>query len=172
MLDAINKAFPKTLTNACLQTLTDLEFHIYDTDEKRCEIQTDPDGIVHFTVENPTAQNIHFLAIDKCLFFDNDEVQRCDCALFSHKVFCFVEIKEVNLAARRADQNRKAKEQLKNTIRLFKEQLTFATKHLEAYACVGRTTPRPARLASDLNDLLEFEELGATFYHGNIKRFA
>ena len=171
MLDAIQKSFPQTFANACLQTLTEVELHIYDTDEKRCEIQTEPEGIVHFTVENPAAQDIHFLAIDKCLLFDNDEIQRCDCAIFNHKVFCFVEIKEVDHAARRADQNRKAKEQLKNTIRLFKEQLTFTTRHLEAYACVGRTTPRPARLASDLNDRLEFEDLGATFYHGNIKRF-
>jgi hypothetical protein len=61
---------------------------------------------------------------------------------------------------------------LKTTIQLFQDQLTFTTKRIEAYACVGRTTARPARQASDLNEQLEFAELSATLYHGNTKRFA
>lgn len=172
MLDAIKKAFPQTQTNACLQTLTDSEFCIYDTDKKRCEIQTDPDGIVHFTVQNPANRDVHFLAIDKCIFFDDDGIRRCDCAVFDNKTFCFVEIKKVDHAARRSESYRQAKGQLKSTIQHFQERLIFSTKRIEAYACVGRTTARPARPAADLNDQLEFEEIGAALYHGNIKRFA
>lgn len=172
MLDTIRQTFPKIQENSCLQTLTDTEFCIYDTDMGRCTIQTDLDGIKHFTIENPTKRDVHFLAIDKCIFLDSDGTQRCDCAVFDSKTFCFIEIKEVDHAARRAEQLRKAKEQLNTTILHFQKQLTFKTKRIEAYACVGRTTARPARQATDLNDQLEFAELGATLYHGNIKRFA
>lgn len=172
MLDPIQQTFPKIQENGCLKTRTDNEFCIYDTDTGRCTIQTDPDGIRHFTVENPTKRAIHFLAIDKCIFLDSDDTRRCDCAIFDSKTFCFVEIKEVDHAARRAEQLRKAKEQLRTTILHFQEKMTFTTKRIEAYTCVGRTTARPARQATDLNDQLEFNELGATLYHGNIKRFA
>jgi len=172
VLEPIRKTFPQTELNHCLQTQTDTEFFIFDTVDKRCKIQTDPDGLKHFTVENPTGRDIHFFAIDKCVFFDNDDIQRCDCAVFDNKTFCFIEIKEVDHAARRAEQYRKAKEQLKATILYFQEQLTFTTKRIEAYACVGRTTARPARQATNLNDQFEFSELGAVLYHGNIKRFA
>ncbi|QMW06259.1 hypothetical protein [Spirosoma foliorum] len=172
MLDTIRQTFPRTTTGNCLQTLTDTEFCIFDTDKKRCEIQLDPDGLKHFTVENPTSRAIHFLAIDKCIFSDGDHIQRCDCAVFDSKTFCFVEIKEIDSAAKRSEHYRKAKEQLKATIQHFQEQLEFTTKRIEAYACVGRTTARPAKPAADLNDRLEFEELGSALYHGNIKRFA
>ena len=172
MLDAIKAAFPRTGANACLQTLTDTEFCIYDTDAKRCAIQTEPDGLKHFTVENPTGRDVHFLAIDKCLFFDDDGIQRCDCAVFDSKTFCFVEIKETETYARRSAHYRRAKEQLKTTIQHFQEHLAFTTKRIEAYACVGRTIARPARQATDINEQFEFAEMGATLYHGNVKRFS
>lgn len=171
MLDVLTEAFSQIQTNDCLQTLTDSEFCIYDTDQKRCEIQTDPDGLKHFTVQNPTNRAIHFLAIDKCVFFDNDEIQRCDCAIFDSETFCFIEIKEVNRPAKRSKHYQRAKAQLKSSIQHFQEQLTFSTNRIEAYACVGRTTARPARPAADVNDRLEFEELGAALYHGNIKEY-
>ncbi|AKD55928.1 hypothetical protein SD10_14485 [Spirosoma radiotolerans] len=125
MIDTIRQTFPKIQENNCLQTLTDSEFCIYDTDKGRCTIQSDLGGIKHFTIENPTQRNLHFLAIDKCLFLDSDGTQRCDCAVFDSKTFCFIEIKEVDHAARRAEQLRKAKEQLKTTILYFQEQLEF-----------------------------------------------
>ncbi|GAB2543254.1 hypothetical protein [Spirosoma aerophilum] len=172
MLNRIQEAFPHIQAGTCLQTLTDTEFCIYDTAQKRCEIQTDIDGLKHFTVENPTNRDIHFLAIDKCIFFDKDGIQRCDCAVFDSKTFCFIEIKEIDSAAKRSEHYRKAKDQLKTTIQHFQGQMEFTTKRIEAYACVGRTIARPAKPAADLNDRLEFEELGAALYHGNIKRFA
>lgn len=171
VLNTIKRSFPQTEANACLQTLTVIEFCIYDTDARRCVIQDDPDGLKHFTVENPTEREIYFLAIDKCLFFDGDGIQRCDCAVFDSKTFCFIEIKEVDHAAKRSEHYRKAKEQLKTTIQYFQERLTFTTKRIEAYACVGRTIARPARQATDINEQFEFAEMGATLYHGNVKRF-
>ncbi len=173
MLNRIKTAFPQTHENNCLQTLTSPEFYIFDADEKRCFIQTDPDGTKHFTVENPTQRDIHFLAIDKCLFMDNVKgLKRCDFAVFDAKTFCFVEIKETEMAGQRSARTQDAKLQLKETLRLFRENLTFATRFVEAHLCVGDRSPRPARLTTDLNEQIEFAALGAKLYRGNSKRFA
>ncbi|RCR65658.1 hypothetical protein [Larkinella punicea] len=171
MKEQIERVFPQTVLNGCLETISDQEFGIYDSETKRCYRQTDSDGIIHFTVENPAAKSIHFLAIDKCLFDDNDPIERCDFAVFDAKTFVFVEIKETSKAGQRASHNQKAKSQLKATISHFTNVLSFTSKRLEAYACVGRTEARPTQKASDLNDEFEFARLGATLYHGNRKRF-
>jgi len=111
------------------------------------------------------------LAIDHCLFSDKDAT-RCDCAVFDEKTFCFVEIKETDTAARRSAHYQDAKSQLKATIRHFQNRMTFTTKRTEAYACVGRTNTRPASQTTDLNEQVEFADMGAILYHGNVKRFA
>ena len=171
MRNLIERTFIKTVQNSCLQTSTEVEFFVFDTEAKQCAIQTDPAGIKHFTVENPGRRDIHFLAIDHCLFSDKDAT-RCDCAIFDEKTFCFVEIKETETAARRSAHYQKAKDQLKATIQYFQERMTFTTKRIEAYACVGKTIARPARQTNDLNEQVEFADIGAVLYHGNIKRFA
>ena len=171
MRKLIEQAFTRTLQNKCLQTRTEIEFCIFDTDAKQCAIQTDPNGLKHFTVENPTGREIYFLAIDHCLFSDQDAT-RCDCAVFDEKTFCFVEIKETDTAARRSAHYRDAKSQLKATIRYFQDQMTFTTKRIEAYACVGRTNTRPASQTTDLTEQVEFADIRAVLYHGNVKRFA
>ncbi len=167
MRESIQKAFPKTTVNNCLQTLTDTEFYVLDSEEGRSQIQTDPIGKKHFTVENPTGRDIHFLAIDKCLFMDNVEGQkRCDFAVFDTKTFCFVEIKE-------SKSVHDAKIQLVETIRLFHEKLTFTTRFVEAHLCVGSMIrPRPARLVSDLKVDAQLAQFNARLYEGNRKRFA
>ena len=138
MRSLIERTFPETVQKTCLQTSTEIEFCVFDTEAKQCAIQTDSGGLKHFTIENPTGRDIHFLAIDNCLFSDND-ITRCDCAVFDEKTFCFIEIKETETAARRSVHYQKAKEQLKATIQHFQERMTFTTKRIEAYACVGRT---------------------------------
>ncbi|TAE26510.1 MAG: hypothetical protein EAZ91_17805 [Cytophagales bacterium] len=173
MLDQITATFPQTLEKGCLQTLTQTEFCIFDAADKRCYIQTDPSGTRHFTVENPSERPIHFLAIDKCLFMDDQKgLKRCDFAVFDAKTFCFVEIKETESATQRSVLTRDAKTQLKATIELFRDRMTFTTRFVEAHLCVGDYSTRPARLTNDLNEQIEFAELGAKLYRGNSKRFA
>lgn len=173
MRDLIRRAFPLTEQNSCLTTVTDAEFHIYDdtVGGKQCYIQGDPVGIRHFTVENPVERDIHFLAIDHCLLFDGDSAH-CDCAVFDEKTFCFIEIKETTRPNKRAEYMHEAKEQLKATILHFNQRLAFTTKRIEAYLCVGDTSPRPARPSNNLNEQVEFADLKAVLYRGNIKRFA
>lgn len=171
MRNLIERTFPKAVQGNCLQTLVESEFSVFDTDAKQCAIQTNSLGLKHFTVENPTGRDIHFLAIDHCLFSDKDQT-RCDFAVFDDKTFCFVEIKETETAARRSEHYQQAKDQLKATIQYFREQMTFTTKRIEAYACVGSTRARPARQSADLNEQIEFADIGAVLYRGNQKRFA
>jgi hypothetical protein len=171
MINSIKAAYPQIETNGCLQILTDSEFFVLDTEQKRCIFHTDAGSKKHFTVENPNEREIHFLSIDKCLFSDSESVQRCDFAVFDSKTFCFVEIKETTKAGKRSEYSRDAKDQLKATVRIFKQQMTFTTKRIEAYLCVGDLDPRPARLTNDLSEQFDFAELGAELYRGNIKRF-
>lgn len=172
MIDVIKATYPQTDTNGCLQTLTDKLFFVFDTEQKRCIVHADTSSKKHFTVENPTGRNIHFLAIDKCLFSDEVRLKRCDFAVFDGKTFCFVEVKETAKDGQRSEYNREAKAQLKATILHFQEQLEFTTKRIEAYICVGDQSPRPARRTNDISERFDFELLGVELYRGNIKRFA
>lgn len=179
MKQLIEKAFPLITQNQCLESLTNSEFGFFDFDGKginpknyikgKCYI-FDNDDIIHFTVKNPNQKEIHFLAIDKCLFFD--ETKKCDCAVFDNKTICFIEIKETD--RNKSFHNKNAREQLLKSIKDFKEKIDFSGKRLEAYMVVGvnfaKTTP--ASKARDLITQLEFEDLGVVlFQNGNEKIF-
>lgn len=168
----IEKAYPQIVQNACLKILTDLEFSIYDSEMGRCFIQKKDDEIIHFTVKNPNQKEIGFLAIDKCIFMDSDNIKRCDCAVFDNKTFCFIEIKETN--QRKSENSRKAREQLLTTIEEFIDKFDFSDKRLEAYVVVGLDFRKvsPASKSQDLLSTLQFERLGVTLFHdGNEKKF-
>ena len=169
---SIEKSYPQITQNSCLEILTDLEFSIYDSEMGRCFIQKEEDSVIHFTVKNPNQKEIGFLAIDKCIFMDNDKIKRCDCAVFDNKTFCFIEIKETN--NRKSENSRKAKEQLLTTIKEFKDKIDFSDKRLEAYVVVGLDFKKisPASKSQDLLSTLKFERLGVTLFHdGNEKKF-
>jgi hypothetical protein len=169
----IEKAYPQVIQNSCLEMLTDSEFSIYDSEMGRCFIQKEEDEIVHFTVKNPKQKEIGFLAIDKCIFMDNDKIKRCDCAVFDNKTLCFIEIKETT-HQRKSEYSRKAKEQLLATIVEFSSKIDFSGKRLEAYVVVGLDFKRiyPASKSQDLLSTLQFERLGVTLFHdGNEKKF-
>jgi hypothetical protein len=168
----IEKAYPQIVQNSCLEITKDLEFSIYDSEIGRCFIQKEDDAIIHFTIKNPNQKEIGFLAIDKCIFMDNDNIKRCDCAVFDNKTFCFIEIKETN--QRKSENSRKAREQLLTTIREFKDKIDFSDKRLEAYVVVGLDFKKvsPASKSQDLLSTLRFERLGVTLFHdGNEKKF-
>lgn len=172
MKQFIEKAYPQIVQNLCLEILSDSEFSIYDSEMGRCFIQKEENGIIHFTVKNPQQKEIGFLAIDKCIFMDNDKIKRCDCAVFDNKTFCFIEIKETN--QRKSENSRKAREQLLTTIKEFKDKIDFSDKRLEAYVVVGLDFKKiyPAAKSQDLLSTLQFERLGVTLFHdGNEKKF-
>ena len=173
MLDSIKAAFPRTEVKACLQTLTDSEFHIYDHEtEKRCYVQVNLEGIKHFTVKNADKRSVHFLAIDKCLLMDDERTQRCDCAVFDDQTFCFIEIKTTSSMTQRKKLRREAKNQLKAAINFFRNKVAFDSIQIEAYvSLLTDLETRPLNRASLLEETEEFYEIDVTLFHDNIKQF-
>jgi len=169
VLDQIKQAFPSA--DECSHTLTEKQFCIYDHAEtKRCYVQTNPDGIKHFTVLNPSGKPIHVLAVDNCLMSPTDP-SRCDCAILDEQTLCLVEIKTVSLKQRQA-KRRQAEDQLRASITFFRENLTLTETQLEAYVCLlDSKTFGPCIRSSSVSRVLEFEELGVSLFYDNEKHF-
>lgn len=85
------------------------------------------------TVSNPNATEVSFIAVDKCVLFDNQEQGRgrCDGILVSENQIYFVELKNQG-----AHWISGAVDQLESTIGFFKESHDIGSfKHKKAYAC-------------------------------------
>ena len=167
MKNKLEEAFPQISTNHCLETTQD-KFWIYDCEEKsRCYI-THEDNQFH--VLNDTNGYISFLAIDKCIFFDDDAFEKCDCAVFNEKIFSFIEIKKSKLRQKKKNR-KKAKAQLISTINIFRDKIDFSDIQLEAYLCIGTSPTRPSITATSIDMILEFEELDTKLFEGCQKVF-
>ncbi len=120
------------LEGDCLKIETSLEFSIADGEANtgRCYIVNAEETEGQFKVSNPRGKEIYFLAIDKCLLDDQDNLERCDFAIFDESTFCFVEIKETR--RRRGKVREKAIQQLEATINYFKQHIDFEDYRLEA----------------------------------------
>lgn len=167
MTNRLNVAFPCISENDCLETYFHNRFWIYDCDDEyRCYVKTDED---QFCVINESENNIYFLAIDKCMFSDTDQFEKCDCAVFNDEVFAFIEIKKSKKRTK-SQNKKKAKSQLISTINVFKEKVEFNVP-LEAYLCIGDSPKTPAKSATSSDMLLEFEEMGVSLFEGCQKEF-
>jgi len=153
MQNSLQTTFPQIDDNNCLDIVTKKEFEIYDCEEeKRCYIATE---YGQFKVINSLEKEISFLAIDKCLFFDNDKFKKCDCLLFDKDTICFIEIKACKFKQRKSNK-KTAISQLKSTIEIFRKEFDI-DKKIEAYLCIGMNPENPPR-ASSSDMILEFEE--------------
>lgn len=90
----------------------------------------------HFFVENPEAKEIHFVAIDECLFV-REKGGQCDFGVFDAEYFVLVDIKDVKTKQRKANR-KKAVEQLYNTLSILKES-NVLPENLQKFAIVGLT---------------------------------
>ena len=132
---------------------------------------------------------VHFLAIDKCLFMDDVQTQRCDCAVFDDLTFCFVEIKTTSSENDRriAKCRKKASDQLLATILHFKNEMNLDGCQLEAYVTLVTESstlarnideleeellPKPRARANLIEMVVKFDEIGVALYYDNKKRFA
>ncbi len=159
MINSLKNTFPQIEQNSCLEFRIDKEFEIYDCDENddnctmgRCYVKENG----QFKVINHGPKEIAFLAVDKCLFFNNDGFKKCDCIIFEDSTICFIEIKDCK-NGQRAKRKKTAKEQLKSTLQIFKEAMDLEREH-EAYLCVGVSSTRPSTLSSSMDSIVEFEE--------------
>jgi hypothetical protein len=173
MITKLKRAFPKIYTNGCYEVVNHKEFDIYDCKEDnessttgRCYIQQDGD----FKVINLNQKKIGFLAVDKCVFFDEDTIKKCDCIIMDDETLCFIEIKDCK-SRNRSNRKREAKKQLKSTIEFFESKVEV-NRTKEAYLCVGVSRTRPSKLASSMDSRIEFEEnLDTRLFDGCQKEF-
>ncbi len=165
MLSQIEKAFPQCILNHCIVAVTDFEFKILDKDEK-APASIHPEG--SFQVLNPSQKEIHFLAIDKCIFFDSDDLKKCDAAVFDTNLFYFIEIKIVS-KPQRNKARKTAIKQLFSTIVKFKERIDFSSYSLRAVYSLTNSNAKsfPAKTASQLDAEIRFLDIDATLLEGN-----
>ncbi len=175
MDNKLRTLFAKIEEHHCLEIISDSAFYIYASgEEQRCFIlsdETNSSDTQLFKVINDNNQNIRFLAIDKCLFFDSDKFKRCDCLLYNEEYLCFVEIKKVDTTRHRNSAKKTARAQLYSTITIFQDKIDFENRIVEAYLCVGYKPTNPATLASSQSAKVAFEDLKAKLYNGCQKRF-
>lgn len=169
MKQLVEEALPSA--SLCLETHADFYLGVFDPPgNARCIIVKNPSEKVHYKIRNPSAKEIHFLAIDHCMATSSDP-QRCDFAVFDEATFCFVEVKETNRPQQRAKHRQRAKAQLLETIGWFQSKIDFTGKTIEAHLCVGNLSSRPKVTSRDVTAVLRFATLGVDLFEGNEQTF-
>jgi hypothetical protein len=176
MDDKLHAAFANIAKNDCLVISSENFFDIYDSEQQRCVLLTENDSLTvigqKFRVINPNRENIRFLAIDKCVFFDSDKIKRCDCLIYNDQCVCFIELKKLDNTRNKNSAKKTAREQLLATIKFVQEQIDFDNLSLEAYVCVGYKPSNPSILASDQAAMKKFIDLNTRLYNGCQKDFS
>jgi|WetSurMetagenome_2_1015567.scaffolds.fasta_scaffold93357_2 hypothetical protein len=166
----IRADFPTCDQNSCLIASVSTVIEVFDPKNSKCYFVEYSDANSNFTVQNPSAKEIFFLAIDKCIFSDADLLKRCDFALFDDSIFCFIEIKDTQ--SRRKTHKDKSFIQLKTTINEFISRVDFSGYLIEAIISWRYIPKRPLASTKMQSKKLEFKTLfNAILYEGNQKAF-
>lgn len=118
----MNNIINKINFKDCCEIINNEEIYIKDIKNNTCVISNK--GDFHFNITNKNKKDISFLKIDKCVFNDGDG-EKCDCAIADDELIFFIEIKELeNFEShhKRSKKRKKAKDQLIETINIFKEK--------------------------------------------------
>jgi hypothetical protein len=174
MKQSIEISFPQTVEGNCIETVGG-NFEVFDSEiePKRCYIRRKEGEPAHFSVLNPSQKAVHFLAIDKCILYD-DAKKHCDFAVFDDSTFSFVEIKARHPEHKRRNQDKKkACGQLKETIAYFQEKgIDFQDINLEAIICLTSEETHPVANSESQNAVAEFLfSFNAKLLIGNKKEF-
>jgi hypothetical protein len=157
MIERILAAYPPKEQITCITALTHPIFYVYDplsadttgaAARLPCTFRLGSEkGDKELTVQNISAQPIHLVAIDCCLFSSSD-ASRCDCALVQNENIHFIEFKHGNYK-RRTERIKDCIRQLANSINDFHNTGVLPAHHsVVAIACVGFTDELPPRNAS------------------------
>ncbi|MBV7529690.1 hypothetical protein [Chitinophaga sp. sic0106] len=150
-------------------TLTTPKFYVYYADDNQPVQIVEENEDHQLVVSNPACAEVGFIKTDKCLFADN--VQKCDCVLYSTTKLFFVEIKWSSAGGRNAKRI-KAVEQLAATIESFQES-GVDCKDYEAGAiiCFKRKDVYPTRASSNSQKAIFLEKYGVRLEEGNVIEF-
>jgi hypothetical protein len=168
----IEARFPNCAANNCHATYRNLTIQVIEPHNGKCIIDN-AHSHANFIIQNPNAKEIHFVAIDSCVFIDNTH-KKCDCIVYDDAFFCFIEIKDTdnaNLGSRRKNLS-KAYKQLETTITMFSADLNFGTFALEAIVAFRDRPLRPVASATNQYQRLRFQTLfNVDLKIGNEKTF-
>ena len=145
------------ISKDCLHNISKKEFFIIDDENQKPSKIVDSNG--QFKVINNIDNNLTFLQIDDCVYKSKDD-SRCDCAIYSHSIFSFIELKTCKKKNSKPNR-RKAEKQLEETIVKFKNHYLLEGKKLEAYVCLTcHSDGKLIHISSTANQdkILEFEE--------------
>lgn len=173
LLNRIKATFPNLFYTTCLTLEQQREFVVWEDETGRITIATEtaPAGL---TIHNRHQHPIHLVAIDNCLFDNQNPQERCDGLLFDYFCLCFVELKlNVSSWKRATPAGNEARKQLKQSIYFFKELFNDLWEEviLEAYI-VMESHVYPRARAQRLEIFVSFqEETGVSLFEQNKKIF-
>lgn len=161
--------------NHCHSICNSTHFEVIDPEISKCYINLNNLTEGNFNVLNTNSKDINFLAIDKCIFHDTDDFQKCDFGLFTSSEFTFVEIKSPNGLKGRFNLRQKAYKQLESTIQQFQLNNflnSFVNLKLEAIVCFICKKSYPARTSSSFDRVKYFiDNYNVRLNEGNQKEY-
>lgn len=159
MKQALINAFNNDILNCLVETKDTLIeiFDCYDCDpvQQKSYIRTQSTEPVHFTLNNPLANDLIFAAIDNCILLSNDP-SRCDFAIGNFQKLYFVEVKQVKKSQRAAARNT-AIGQLHASISLFRTKIDLLNTKLIAVICLKAKQAHPLQNAKKIADAVAFK---------------
>lgn len=181
IIEDIQNKFETCVKNNCIETISDEKFFVIeDSSTNKSSLikkDTSKGDYSEFEIENINKKDIHFLAIDNCIFDDSSDHKKCDFSIFDETTFCFVEMK-TNATSLKDQARKKNKKtailQLKETVKIFKEKIDFSKYEysIEAIICPKYEELRPVATTNFQSAQLEFQkELNTILLNGNQKKF-
>ncbi len=160
MKQAIINAFDNVGSNCLTETNSKLieVFDCYNCASalQRTYIKTEEDQPVHFELNNPSAANLVFVALDNCIL-KSDQQSRCDFLIGNFKKLYFVEIKQVKTGQRNLARI-SAIQQLDSSILLFRQKINLANTELIAVICLKAHRVHPLQSATKTANIVAFKE--------------
>lgn len=154
---------PRVAGGSCLTSHTIRKAIIYDhPDDGRCYMRRRGEEIspFDFTLQNTKAQVFHFVQVDKCMFSDEADGNRCDCLLFTEAVSLFVELKGNKSVSGRQKGRKKALTQLQASIEWFiTEQLLVTGEEVRVIVANGTRKRHPSFNDSIIDKTAELQQL-------------
>jgi hypothetical protein len=134
----------------CQSSTSEQVFGIYDNPPATLSFENSDEW--HLWVDNPNAKEVSHNAIDDCLEIPRSEGERCESMIIYDDVITFIELKDRD-GGRWAG---KARDQLKNTISLFKRDSNI-TAYSRHYGHIANKQ-RPNFKAGGKNFSQQFED--------------
>ena len=154
---------PRVAENNCLTSHTARKILIYDhPTDGRCYIRQRGEDTTpfDFTLHNARSRVFHFVQVDKCMFSDEEDANRCDCLFFTDSISLFVELKGNKSVSGRQKGRNKAINQLCASVAWFLvENLLADGAAVEVIVANGTRKRHPRFNESIIDKTLAIQQL-------------